>query len=140
MLTLKNREGAVKCEIPKELYLAIVKLQAAEELDWPEACVKAAQLLNSNSEEFKRLVRVEAQRLYKQRFMSELNKAKETVRSNAWEAGGEWVRENEDNFRVPCSICGKPMQFSSLDKNWESEIKPTLYQAFKNWRHTKCAP
>jgi hypothetical protein len=140
MLSLRSRKGVVRAEIPRDLYLALIRIQASEGLDWEGTCLKAAQLLNLNSEEFKRLVRVEAQRLYKQRFMSELNKAKETVRSNAWEAGGEWVRENEDNFHVPCSICGKPMQFSSLDKNWESEIKPTLYQAFKNWRHTKCAP
>jgi len=138
MLSLKNREGAVKAEIPKALYMAIVKLQAAEELDWEDACLKAAQLLYSNSEEFKRLVKLEAQRLYKRRFMRELNKARETIRSNAWEAGAEWVRRNEDNFRVPCSICGEPMYFSSNDSNWESKVKPTLYQAFKNWYHVRC--
>lgn len=139
MLSLKNREGAVKAEIPKALYMAIVRLQASESLDWEDACVRAAQLVNANSLEFKRMIELEAQRLHKQRFMKELNRARETIRSNAWEAGGEWVRENEDNFRVPCSICGKPMYFSSLNKNWESEIKPILYQAFKNWHHTKCA-
>jgi len=138
MLSLKNREDAVKAEIPKALYMAIVKLQAAKELDWEDACLKAAQLINSNSEEFKRLVKLEAQRLYKQRFMKELNKARETIRSNAWEAGANGVRNNEDNFRVPCSICGEPMYFSSNNSNWESEVKPTLYQAFKNWYHVRC--
>ena len=138
MLSLKNREDAVKAEIPKALYMAIVKLQAAKELDWEDACLKAAQLINSNSEEFKRLVKLEAQRLYKRRFIKELNKARETIRSNAWEAGANWVRNNEDNFRVPCSICGEPMYFSSNNSNWESEVKPTLYQAFKNWYHVRC--
>ena len=138
MLALRDREGAVKAEIPKALYMAIVRLQAAESLDWEDACVRAAELIDANSKEFKRLVMLEAQRLYKRRFMKELNKAGETIRSNAWEAGAGWVRRNEDNFRVPCSICGKPMYFSSNDSNWESKVKPTLYQAFKNWCHTRC--
>lgn len=138
MLSLKSRGNAVKAEIPKALYMAIVRLQAAESLDWEEACERAAQLLDANSQEFKRRVKLEAQRLYKQRFMRELNKARETIWRNAWEAGRQWTRQNEDNFHVPCSICGKPMHFSSLDENWESEIKPTLYRAFKNWCHVKC--
>jgi hypothetical protein len=140
MLSVRNREGAVKAFIPKPLYLAVVRLQASEGLDWEEACIRAADLINANSVEFKRRVQLEAQRLYKQRFMRELNKARETITKEAWEAGANWVRMNEDNFRVPCGICRKPMYFSSLDGNWESEIKPTLYQAFKNWHHTKCAP
>jgi len=139
MLALRNREGAVKAEIPKALYMAIVRLQAAESLDWEDACVRAAELIDANSKEFKRRVELEAQRLYKQRFMRELNKARETIRSNAWEAGANWVRNNEDNFRVPCSICGEPMYFSSNDSNWESKVKPTLYQAFRNWHHVRCA-
>jgi len=73
----------VRAEIPRELYMAIVKLQAAEDLDWPEACIKAARLLNSNSEEFKRIVQLEAERLYKQRLMRQLNKARETVRTTS---------------------------------------------------------
>ena len=70
--------------------------------------------------------------------MKELNKARETIRSNAWEAGANGVRNNEVHFWTPCSICGKPMYFSSNDSNWESEVKPTLYQAFKNWYHVRC--
>jgi Zn-dependent M32 family carboxypeptidase len=139
MLSLRGRGDAVKAEMPKELYMAIVKLQAAEELDWREACIKAARLINSNSEEFKRLVQLEAERLYKQRFMRQLNKARETVRSRAWEEAREWIRRTEDNFRVPCSICGKPMYFSSTQDNWEAQVKPTLYNAFKDWHHTACA-
>lgn len=135
---MKNREGSVKAEIPRALYMAIVRLQAAENLDWKDACIRAAELIDVNSQEFKRRVELEAQRLYKQRFMTELNKARETIRKKAWEEGAEWVRRNEDNFRIPCSICGKPMYFSSRDENWERKVKLILYQAFKNWRHTSC--
>ena len=63
MLSVKNREGAVKAEIPKALYMAIVRLQAAENLDWEDACVRAAELIDANSKEFKRRVKLEAQRL-----------------------------------------------------------------------------
>ena len=49
------------------------------------------------------------------------------------------VRTGEDNFRVPCSICGKPMYFSNRDGKWEGDVKPILYGAFKNWHHTSCA-
>jgi hypothetical protein len=137
MLSLKNRQGAVKAEIPKALYMAIVKLQAAEELDWEDACLKAAQLLHSNSVEFKRVVQLEAQRLYKQRFMRELNKARKTLMEQYHDIGFEEAMEI-DHFRVPCSICGKPMHFSSRDQNWDEERR-VLYEAFKNWHHTSCA-
>ena len=138
MLSLKSREGAVKAEIPRDMYMAVVRLQAAESLDWEDACVRAAQLIDSNSEEFRRAVSREAQRLYKSRFMREVNRARESIRESAWNAGAEYVRESEDNFHVPCSICGKPMHFSSRDQNWEEE-KRVLHDAFRNWHHTSCA-
>jgi hypothetical protein len=47
------------------------------------------------------------------------------------------VRENEDNFRVPCSYCGKFICFSDKDSNW-LEVKKTLYEAFKEWGHSEC--
>ena len=47
------------------------------------------------------------------------------------------VRDKEDNFKTPCSICGKPMHFSSRDKNWP-EVMKSLNEVFKDWRHTPC--
>jgi len=41
-------------------------------------------------------------------------------------------------FEVPCSICGKPMIFNHRNKNWKSEVKPTLLKAFKNFIHVHC--
>ena len=43
-----------------------------------------------------------------------------------------------DHFRIPCSMCGKPMAFTSKDKIWEDKVKPTLCEAFRNWHHTPC--
>jgi len=41
-------------------------------------------------------------------------------------------------FTVPCNICYEPMIFTHTDKNWETEVKPTLLEAFNTWSHTKC--
>ena len=138
MLSTRNRGGAVKAEIPQALYMSIVRLQATETLGWENACARAAVLLDANSQESKRAVELEAQRLYKVRFMKELNKARDTIRDNAWGSGAEHVRKEEDNFRVPCSVCGKPMYFSTLDSIWDQE-KAALYETFKKWHHTTCA-
>jgi len=133
----KGEKRSVKAEIPRELYHAIVRVQAAESLDWPEACQKAALLLDANSEAFKQAVEREAERLAKKRFMRQVNAARKSIRANAVKWGQQNVRMWEDNFHVPCSICGKPMHFSSRDRDWEKE-KALLYEAFKSWRHTTC--
>jgi len=63
MSTSKDgKDGLKKVDIPKKLYMAIVKLQAAEELDWEDACIYCAKLIDANSAEFKRMVELEAQR------------------------------------------------------------------------------
>ncbi|MFH0897851.1 MAG: hypothetical protein V1850_07410 [Candidatus Bathyarchaeota archaeon] len=108
-------------------------------MDWGDACAKAAELIDANSKEFKEAVQREAQRLYKSRLMGELNKARSTVEERAFNKALELVRTVDDNFHVPCGKCGKPMQFSDRDKIWESEIKPALYEAFKDWSHANCA-
>jgi len=126
----------VKVSIPHELQIAIMRIQVEENLTWEEACVKAATLLKTNSEEFKKAVEAEAKRIYKRRFMTQLNKARETIYAKGYEAGYKEAA-SEDHFHVPCSICGKPMHFSSTDENWD-KIREVLYNAFKTWAHTSC--
>jgi len=101
-------------------------------------CAKAAEHIDANSEEFKRAVKREAERIYNSRFMTQFNKAKKEAWGDGLDKGLDYAYE-QDFFHVPCSICGKPMDFWSGDDNWESQIKPTLYEAFKNWQHTSCA-
>lgn len=141
----------MKAEIPKELYMAVVRVQAAENLDWNEACVRASQLIDVDK--FKKAVNRQALRLGKGKLMTQMNKMRETYENKGWDSGykegliqakGEFfrkgkesVRANEDNFRVPCSICGKPMRFCSNDKNW-NEKQEVLYQAFASWHHITC--
>ena len=52
------------------------------------------------------------------------------------------VRERYDGdialFEVPCSICGEPMVFHHKNEDWETEVKPTLLEAFRDWYHVRC--
>jgi hypothetical protein len=135
--TLTFKGDLVQCTIPYTLYRAIATIQVDGGLDWDAACVKAAELMNTGSETFIRRVAEEANRLYDARFMTEVNKARATIKKKAWQEGADYVRKNEDNFHVPCSICVKPMPFSSRDGKWAEERK-TLYEAYKTWYHTSC--
>ena len=110
--------------------MCIVRIQASENIaDWKRACDRAAALLSGASKEFENLISDEARKRYNSLFMRQLNGARKTMERK--------VREEEDNFRVPCEICGKPMYFSSNDEEWEEE-KKALNEAFKGWCHSEC--
>jgi len=132
-----SRREVVKVEIPRDLYHAIVKIQAHENLDFSEAALKAASLIDPNSELFKQKVHDEALSLGKSQFLTQLNVGRQTIRAGAFKEAAEHVRRSEDNFHAPCSICGKPMHFSSRRSNWE-KVRAALYDAFKEWCHTAC--
>jgi flagellar biosynthesis/type III secretory pathway protein FliH len=129
--------------IPDELYVSIVRIQANDGLDFPEAASKAARLIDVNGDAFRDAVRVDANRLAKSQFLKQLNVARESIREEGYEKGfdkGYDVGYTDGNqFHVPCSVCGKRMGFSDRDPNW-SQAKATLIEAFKakGWRHAKC--
>jgi hypothetical protein len=137
MLSSKSREELVKASIPRQLQMAIIKIQAAEGLDWEPACKRASEIMHANDAVFKKAVAREAERRFKSRFTTQMNTARNTIWNDAYREGEERVRANEDNFHVSCAICGKPMTFSSRDNNWEEE-KKILYQAFSSWHHSAC--
>ena len=138
MITASDRESTVKVSIPRQLHMAILKVQVVNDLDWDAACAKVADLLDSNSQEFENAVQKEAQRIYKSRHMVELNKARESISVQCHNKGYDLAMKT-DHFAVPCKICKKPMQFSSLDENWVSKERLTLYAAFKDRNHTSCS-
>jgi hypothetical protein len=41
-------------------------------------------------------------------------------------------------FEAPCSVCGKPMVFTHKDRDWATEVRPALLNAFRRWLHTAC--
>jgi hypothetical protein len=130
--------------------MAIIRIQASSNLDFDQACVKAAELLDVDG--YQKAVKREALRLGRGKLMATLNKMRESYEDKGFEAGlelghteafgdaqskaQEWLRNN-DCFRVPCSVCGQPMTFSSQDGNWEQE-KAILCKAFSDWHHTTC--
>ena len=137
MISSKNREDSVKVPIPRQLQMAIIRLQGAEDLNWEEACVQASVLIDQNSEIFKKAAEDRALALYRSRHMSEMNKTRKTIEEKTRHVAVEMTRNEEDNFRVPCKICGKAMYFSSRDEDWEEE-KKILHQALAGWQHTDC--
>jgi hypothetical protein len=119
-----------------------------ENLDHLQALERAATLIDKNSAEFDEELQSRNNTLYKSRHMVELNKARakwqvehekelrEKVKGG-WEDGENWVRENEHHWRIPCSVCGREMYFSSEDEDFAGKYK-VLKEAFKNWRHADC--
>jgi len=125
---------AMKASIPRELYMVIVKLQADEDLDWDRACLKIAKIVSPKMEEYDRAVKEKALSLAKGEFMTRLNKTRAEIERQARIE----IRKKGQNFEVPCNRCGKPMKFSAEDKNWDSKVKPILYEAFSIWQHVNC--
>ncbi|MBA7613306.1 hypothetical protein ES703_20552 [subsurface metagenome] len=76
-----------KIAVPKSLEMAIIKIRAEQELDWEAACEHMAELSDPNGKKFKQAVSREANRRYKSRHLSELNKAKAGFIRNGYEKG-----------------------------------------------------
>ena len=133
-----TKNGAYKVEIPRELYMAIVKIQAEKDLDWYDACIEASRLVTTNREEVEKLAEKKARELYNSKFMSQLNKARRKVWEDGYEKGyGDGYRV--EHFTVPCCVCGGPTLITSENREqWEKEVKPILYKAFSNWGHKEC--
>lgn len=130
--------------LPKSLMMKI-EIMVDNNIDSFEACEKAAILLDENSKMFKELVDAAAERRYKSRFMTQLDKARASIKEEAYKEGyddGYNKGYNESmkikRFTVPCSICGKPMVFTSNNEEWFDKVRPMLYEVFKDWYHTKC--
>ena len=66
-------------DFPKELRMAIARVMAKFNLDYPEALERAALLLDSNSRVFEEAVDREAEKRFKSRFMTQLNKGRSTI-------------------------------------------------------------
>jgi len=136
-----------KLKIPHALKIKILGIQVENNTDWISACEIAATMLDPEKE--KRRITNEARHLMNSEMMKQLNHAKATVAQNAREdvreeaeeaarqTVAEEVRANEDNFRVPCKICGKLMYLNNRDTNWEA-IKNSLNEGFKGWGHVAC--
>ena len=115
----------VKRSIPWALNIAIVRLQGAEELEYDEACVRAAVLIREGGERFKEEVKSEANRQYKSHFMGEQNKAKNTWIQKGYDEGfGEGKKAGMDigretyQIKYPCARSGPVIKTLSLPSSF----------------------
>ncbi len=133
----------VKKTIPWSLHMAIVRLQGTEELEYEEACARAAMLIEEGGERFKEKVKAEANRLYKSRFMGEQNKAKNTWIQKGYNSGYNDGMDNginlaKDRFQItyPCATCGTDIVLRP-----DGEVTKSAVEHLKSegWRHTDCS-
>lgn len=132
----------MKTEIPWELHMAIIKLQASEELDYEQACQRASQLIDVNSEKYKRALELESNRLKKSQLMTEINKAKKSWRKKGYNSGYKdgqkaGFKQGVQQYKViyPCSVCGGELVMVSGAKDHEA-MKGLMIKA--GWAHTSC--
>jgi flagellar biosynthesis/type III secretory pathway protein FliH len=138
----KNEKRTIKTVIPWELHMAVIKLQASEELDYEQACKRASQLIDTNSLEFKRAVQSEVNRLKKSETMTQINKGKKTWRKKGYNAGfkegkKEGYQQGVNQYKItyPCSVCGKQLIMMAREKDHEA-MKIMMRKA--GWAHTTC--
>ena len=146
MSSLESSIPLVEMSISKSLQRAIIRLQAAEDLEWEEACVKAAELIDSNREKFKQAVNSAANRIYKSRFMTEINKAKDTWHTKGYNEGfndgetvgrAEGLKEGKKEYQIwyYCNICSKRINVKPYSKSHLAIMK-MMRQA--GWGHAPC--
>ena len=129
MTPRKNRKP-VKTKIPWELYMAIVRLQGEEDLDWDQACIRTAELIDVKREEFLKAVDMVADRKYKSRHMKELNSSRKSWTEKGYAKGAE-----EHRITYPCSVCGGDLTIKPGAKDHEA-MKEMMKQA--GWAHSTC--
>ena len=133
----------VKRSIPWVLNIAIVRLQGTEELEYDEACVRAAVLIEEGSEKYKETLKAEANRMYKSRFLGEQNKARNTWIQKGYDDGfGDGKKAGVDigreayQVKYPCSKCGGDLILRSGNKDTESALE---FLKSQGWGHSQCS-
>lgn len=137
----KRRNGRkVRKSIPWELHMAIVKLQGAEELEYHEACIRAAALIEGG-DKFREAVNAEANRLYKRKFFGEMNKARSTTYQKGYQDGHAKGKEEgfescRRTYRItyPCNKCGGEM---TLYRGGKDTVAAIDYLRSR-WGHENC--
>jgi ssDNA-binding Zn-finger/Zn-ribbon topoisomerase 1 len=122
--------------------MAIVRLQGAEELEYDEACERAAMLIEEGSEQYKETMKVEANRIYKSRFLREQNKAKNSWIKKGYDDGfsdgkkaGNDIGREAYQIKYPCSKCGGDLILRPGNKDTKSAIE---FLKSQGWGHSKC--
>ena len=143
MKASRKKRKMVKRSIPWALHMAIVRLQGTEELEYEEACARAAMLIEEGGERFKEKVKAEASRQYKSRFLGEMNKAKNTWIQKGYNSGHKDGMDQgsnlaRDRFQIsyPCATCGSDIV---LRPDGEATKSAVEHLKSEGWRHTDCS-
>lgn len=126
-------------DLPKALRFSIINMMAEYGIrDFDQAYSMAGRLLNRNSEEYRKSVQKEAERLYRSRHMTELNKARATIEKKAYDSGyyaGHKRGVNENQVWFYCKVCGKSIVIVPNSNSHKSVIE--LMRA-QGWGHESC--
>jgi hypothetical protein len=128
--SLSFEGGKVKATIPNALYLAIVRLQGAESLDWASACSLAAERIDANTQAFGKAVEREVLSRHRSKLLTELNKGRKTIEGEAYERA-------KKRFEVwyLCSVCEERVEILP-GSNSHKAIIEHMKQA--GWGHKAC--
>ena len=132
----------IRVSIPWELNMAIIKIQATEEIGFDEACVLASKLIDENSGDFKKAVDSQVNHYKKSLLMSEVNKVKGSWMEKGYTKGlnegqkdGYKKAELEYKITYPCSVCGGELVMKQGANDHET-MKKIMSQA--GWAHSSC--
>jgi flagellar biosynthesis/type III secretory pathway protein FliH len=136
------RKKSFKTTIPWELQIALIKLQGRMESTYDEACIKASQILDPNSEEFEKAVTKEVNKIKKSQVMSKVNKNKKTWSKKGYERGfseghRQGYKKGEADYKISynCSVCGREIIMSPGEGD-HLAMKKLMKEA--GWAHSRC--
>ena len=132
-------------DFPKPLRMAIARVMAKFDLDYPEALDHAAVLLDVDSRIFEKAFAREAEKRYKSRFMTQLNKARSTiivdyegkVEGAYWDGYQAGKTKGKEDYGIwfNCSVCNEPIY---ITPNSEPHRLVSEFLRSRKWGHASC--
>ena len=143
MTPRKKNERSIPAleDLPKALRMAIVRLMAKRNIDYEEALEHAALLLDINNRIFDEEVKKEANRTYKRKFMTEINKARSTIQRDA-DTRIAYAREKifqdarkQYEIYYYCCICKEKITVVPNSPSHHAIVK---HMNENRWGHSSC--
>ena len=132
-----TRVKTERMDIPFALRKQIMRIQVEEGKEQQEACQRAAEILESNHDDFEKEVQKKVRDAINSQLLARVNKMRKSISEIAYQKGADFVRNTESRFQVPCMTCGELMYFSNDKENWP-EVQRLLGTTFSNWTHVSC--
>jgi len=136
----------VKAVVPKGLIEAVLKIQAEEGVDFERACILAAERIDSGSEKFHKSVRDAVRRRSNSIILSQVNKARVTIKSKGYGNGlaagrsrgySEGYERGKGDHQVwyLCNTCDGRLNISP-----NSAAHKAMIELMKDagWGHSSC--